>query len=472
MLRRRCTTISVLAALACLVTLLGVAPVATAADGAAATKHARKHQFHKKKAPKVTRTVGHPPANAAVRPGVVFNYPNRSRNEQTAIRRRVLNTIKSTWGGRRDRLHAAHSSNGTIRIATWTFRDMAMARALYAAHRRGVSVQVIAAKDPNNGSGPWRWLRKRLKTRLYHVGHRETANRWSFARTCRGSCRGRGGTPHSKYFLFHNVGSRHRSTITMQTSMNLTSMAYEGQWNEATTTWKSSVYHQFYDVFRESRLDRPVSDSYRHYTSGGFQTFFFPRPRTTAGYDPVMTALSHVHCTGHTKIRIVQYAIYDARGVWIAKRLRALWNAGCDIKIIFSAMNRPVFSILHARSGRGAVPMKQSVVRNGFGDIVKYNHNKWMAITGHWGTSTKAYLVFSGSSNWGNLAFSCDEQMQQIKSYAYTRPHLVAFGKTWRQSSSHAPRPGPIDPGARGVPQDLPETLTFGEGVYKYMTED
>ncbi len=139
-------------------------------------------------------------------------------------------------------------------------------------------------------------------------------------------------------------------------------------------------------------------------------------------------------------------------------------------------MNRPVFNILRARTGRGPIPMKQSVVRNAYGDIVKYNHNKWMAISGHYGSSTRAYVVLSGSANWGNLAFSCDEQMQRISSYAYTRPHMVSFGKTWRQRSSSAPRPGGIRSGARGIPDEAPDemsdTIPFGEGVYKYMTED
>ena len=63
------------------------------------------------------------------------------------IRKRILNTIKSTWGGRRYSSGSAYRGNGKIRIATWTFDDMAIARSLYWAHKRGVSVQVLAAKD-------------------------------------------------------------------------------------------------------------------------------------------------------------------------------------------------------------------------------------------------------------------------------------------------------------------------------------
>jgi phosphatidylserine/phosphatidylglycerophosphate/cardiolipin synthase-like enzyme len=423
-----------------------------------------------------------------MRPGSVFSFPNRGKKQQVAIRKRVLNTIKSTWGGRRYSSGAARPSNGRIRIATWTFDDWAIARALYWAHKRGVSVQVLAAKRPNQKHRPWRWLRKRLPHTQYKRGHPETANRWSFARTCRGSCRGRGGTAHSKYFLFSNVGTSHVRTITVQSSMNLTRMGYKGQWNHATTTWRRGVHKAFRHIFAESRRDRPVSKTYRRFGNGKVQSSFFPRPGTTANYDPVMRALrNNVQCTGaaaggdrrhRTQIRIIQYALYNTRGVWIAKRLKRLWNAGCNVKVIYGVTSRPVLAILRSRAGRGRVPMKQSVIRNAYGEIVKYNHSKWMTITGRWGRSRRAHMVFSGSSNWGNLAFSSDEQMQQISSYGHTRQHLAAFTKTWRQRSSRRPGAGRVYsfgrmlPGAVLTPEQIPEEPVFGEGIYKYLPED
>jgi hypothetical protein len=462
-----------LVSLACVLALVSV-PAAGAAVTADASVRAKAH-----------RVVGQPPLNQPIQPGVVFNYPNRSKSEQRNIRKRILRTIKSTWGGRRDRFHAARPTNGSIRIATWSFDDMKLARALYAAHRRGASVQVIAAKNPNRASGSWRWLRARLHSRLFAKGHPGTAERWSFARNCRASCRGRGGTPHSKYLLFHNVGATHQSTLTIQTSANLTAMAFAGQWNEATTTKSPGVYAAFYSVFRESRRDRPVRGSYRHFATGGIQSEFFPRPGTSASGDPVMRVLSRVGCTGagsggdaqgRTQIRIIQFAMYDARGVWIAKRLRALWQQGCNIKLIYSAVSGPVFRILRAHSGRGPIPMRQSVIKDAHGTIVKYNHNKWMTITGRWGRSTSAWVVFSGSSNWGNQAFASDEQMQEIYGKSYTAPHLASFAKTWHQRSSGAPHPGAIAGNARLAPvtgtPDIPEQVTFGRGVYRYMSED
>ena len=145
----------------------------------------------------------------------------------------MLLTIRSVWGGPRGSLGTPQPSNGTIRITTWTFDDWAVARALVAARNRGVSVQVMAAQTANGDHGAWHWLRKRLGSNLYRPGHPSTRDTYSFARQCRGSCRGYGGTAHAKYFLFDNVGSRHLRHVVVNTSMNLTSMAYQGQWNQA-----------------------------------------------------------------------------------------------------------------------------------------------------------------------------------------------------------------------------------------------
>ena len=35
-------------------------------------------------------------------------------------------------------------------------------------------------------------------------------------------------------------------------------------------------------------------------------------------------------------MRVIQYAMFDTAGVAIAKRLRGLWNSGCNVQIIYS----------------------------------------------------------------------------------------------------------------------------------------
>ena len=288
--------------------------------------------------------------------------PNRSKAERLAIRTRVLKTINSTWGGPRTSIGTPQPGNGTIRIATWSFDDWDIARALVAARKRGVSVQVVAAKAANKDHAAWRWLRKRLGSKLYRPGRTWTSETVSFARVCKGSCRGPGGTAHAKYFLFDKVGPTHARKITFQTSSNLTYMAYQGQWNQAQVFRTAAVYDDYLSVFRQARLARRVTQPYRVKILGSVVNYFFPRPRATAAQDPVLHVLNATRCQstapgttrGRTKIRVVQYAIYGERGVWIAKKLRALSKAGCDVAIIYSVASRSVLTIL--RTGRGRFP--------------------------------------------------------------------------------------------------------------------
>jgi phosphatidylserine/phosphatidylglycerophosphate/cardiolipin synthase-like enzyme len=194
-----------------------------------------------------------------------------------------------------------------------------------------------------------------------------------------------------------------------------------------------------------------------------------------------MQTLGVVGCRGagyggtpdhRTRIRIIQYAMYGDRGVWIAKRLRALWKAGCDIKMIYSVITRPVLQILRNGSGRGPIPMRQSVTKNGAGEIDKYNHSKWMTITGRWNGLTSAWVTVNGSANWSVASFGNDEQMQRIRSVDQTRHYLLAFNTTWKQpTSKKAPNARYAASGRAlpipGVPEDAP---TWGKGIYKFMT--
>jgi hypothetical protein len=483
--------VSVIALLAVLLPLAGPAGATKAKPRAHAT-----HQVHKKVVKKqakkpakkpVRRVVGRPPRSVLVPPTSYFSFPNRSKAERQAIRKRVLLSIQSTWGGRRTRAGTPLKTNGTIRIATWSFDDWDIAKALVAARKRGVSVQVIAAKAANKQDHPaWHWLRARLGQRLFLPHRKTTRDVVSFARECKGACRGPGGTPHSKYFLFDNVGRHHARKVTFQTSMNLTYMAWQGQWNQAQVTHSPAIYDDYLGVFKQSRIGKPLANPYFVRAHGPVVDYFFPRPQATAFQDPVMQMLNSVRCQGatagspggRTKIRVLQYAIYGDRGVWIAKKLRLLWKAGCDIAIIYSVSSRPVLNILRNDGGRGAIPMKQSVVKDSWGNIVKYNHSKWMTIIGRWGTSTAAYETFSGSANWANLSFGDDEQMQRISNRHETLRHNATFAKTWRQGSSTAPQgarivafgraAGPVTYG-EDVPVAAP---AFGTGVFQYMTTD
>ncbi|MCW2846873.1 MAG: hypothetical protein JWR90_847 [Marmoricola sp.] len=471
-IRRSVASVAGLVALALTASTLG-SGVASAAPApsrvAAVTAPAAKTA-----AVKAARYPGQPPRNYVFPNGNYFTFPNAAKGDRLAIRNRILMTIQGVWGGPRDANGLPLATNGTIRIATWSFEDMGIAKALVAAHKRGVSVQVMAAKKRNKGGRPWKLLVKNLGSNYYKNGVAGSSDKVSFARACRGACRGHGGTPHSKYMLFDNVGYAHVRHVVVSTSANLTSFAVSGQWNEAQTFTSDTMWSQFMTVFRETRLGIPQSQPYRRYVTGNTASMFFPRPSTSPAGDPVMQALNPTRCLGsttggstRTKIRIIQYAIYDPRGVWLSKKLRALWNAGCDVAIIYTLATRPVLQILRNGSGRGPIPMKQSVITNSHREIVKYNHSKWVTIAGNWGPSTASFVTFAGSANWSNAAFNNDEQMQQTSGLAAARAHLINFNRTWAQGSSHSPGYGVKPKEARYIPQG--NSIPWGKGAFKYL---
>ena len=461
-------------AIALMATMLAVTGSSSAAPAASPAKPAAG-----------ARVVGQPPSLYTIPPGSYFSYPNRGKAAKYAIRGKVLATIKSTWGGPRLANGLPADGNGTIRIATWSFKDWAIARALVAARNRGVSVQVVAARSRNKPNAEWRYLKKQLGTRLTLPGQPSTVNRVSFARDCAGSCRGRGGTPHAKYFMFTNVGRYHVPNTVIQSSMNLTGMGYQGQWNQAEVSRSKEVYDHFFRIYSQTRIGVAVAAPHRTYvTSNGLVTDEFFPFRANRNTDPVMKFLNQVRCTNagvgtpgnRTRIRIINYSIYGDRGVWIAKKLRGLWNAGCDIKMIYAVSSRPVISILRNGSGRGGIPLRQSVITNSKREIVKYNHSKWMTVSGNWKNQPGQYATMSGSANFSLFAFSGDEQIQTIISRGQALRHNGAFNTTWSQGSSHAPGYG--IKGSEGRMTEaarialIPNEPTWGKGIYKYLSPE
>lgn len=404
------------------------------------------------------------PSNNPIAQGSYFSYPNRTTAERKAIRDKVLATINSTNGAycvvtARDSLGnptEAWKRHGIVRVATWSFNDWDVANALKAAKNRGATVQAIAARQINESEGYQPWFSTRQHLGYIGgsgVGGDKLNDETSWAHDCAGSCRGGGGTHHSKYFLFGDVGTGHIGNIEVQSSMNLTKFAFTGQWNQA-TAWRNhtDIYNEFVKIFYESAQENKNGYD-KDYESGNIQSIFFPN--FNVGRDPVMDILSG-GCSGG-RIRLVQYAIYDDRGTYIAQRLRQLWNNGCDIRIIYSISSRPVLSILRARTGRGPIPMKQSTIKNRLGEVKKYNHSKWIAVGNR---------VLAGSCNWSDM--NNDEQHQE---FSGASPYISAFIKTWKQMSSHAPPSFNTRLGARQI-QNMPEQPRWGQGELKYLTPE
>ncbi len=351
---------------------------------------------------------GFAPGKYSPRSGPIVMDP-RSSN-RTAILDHIIKAVRSTRTGE------------LIRVHSWNISSDGFVNELIRANERGVSVRVIMSEgmalEQNRDTGHFWRLKRGLSRNSKRFPLPKRLRSW--ARTCHDACRGDRGIAHSKYFLFSKAGRSRR--VIMSTSANATAAATVVQWNDLLTVVnRPTVWKGFMEVFAESSRDRRPRNPYRTYTEPGgkVQAYFYPwSGRGTSG-DRVLKTLAPVKCrgawgntgvNGRTRIRIAQDAIIQERGIRIARRLRQLWEQGCNIKIVYALMWNEVRDILWNTS-RGPVPREQ-IVRDTNGDGVWdwYMHSKSMAISGHYGRNHKARIVWQGAENWSGLAQLSDEQ--------------------------------------------------------------
>ena len=207
------------------------------------------------------RSAGRPSSRPRGRQLLQLPQPVRRRTRRDL--NRVINTIQSTWGAYYERRPT--SPPLTARTARYTagwshrgsFDDDLDVQPPGAAHgqcrearrracrssRPGVSTPRVSTARGRTSPGT------RCATSSGTTGRTPTARLGVRRRLPRSA----GGTPHSKYFLFNNVGSAHSRNIVVQTSMNLTPFAVTGQWNQATAIrGNSDVYADFLHVFKQS----------------------------------------------------------------------------------------------------------------------------------------------------------------------------------------------------------------------------
>ena len=398
---------SCLAVVCLLLPLLAVAPSASSAtesvDGtASAAASARSNAEARRAAYK-------PPL------GAVFTNPFSNGR---VIMRQVHRAIHSTPNGQ------------FVRLVVWNYDDPAITNALLRAHERGVHVQVVVAQTTRNPQ--WGRLHKALA---------RNPNDRSFARKCHGACRSKSRIMHAKIFLFSKAGTR--KNITMFGSTNLTLAAGNRQWNDQTTTANEGLYDYFVERFKEYAADKPIHDAGVDYEVDDYRVTLFPRPNA----NPMADAFRQVTCigadTGYGNARgrtIVRLAIagwFDDFGTDIARAVRKLYNAGCDIRIVTTLAGRGVNRAL--RYGRGAVPIRQVSIDQNKDKVPEYYlHMKSVSINGVYEGDTSASVVFTGSPNWSERARNSDEVWIRIMGWReLTRSYQSQVDRLFTSKVSH-----------------------------------
>jgi hypothetical protein len=240
------------------------------------------------------------------------------------------------------------------------------------------------------------------------------------------------------------------------------------------------IYDEAVRIFTQMSLDRPVAKPYvsTKFPALSMTSYYYPRGAVTTSNDFMLKALAPVRCTGavnagkggRTIIKIAMYAWYQDRGKWLAKRVRQLWEQGCQVQIIYGISSNPVKKILYNPSGRGRIPMRQILLTNTAGTPIYYIHDKWVAITGNYAGVPNNSVSLHGAFNFSNLGFKSDEQFQALYGRAMYDKFARDFTLLWKDRQARAPSPISTIPVIEG--RYSQDDLRLGSGVYRYMEAD
>jgi len=354
--------------------------------------------------------------------GALFNNPWAKMWKKERLIRKFIRVVN-------------HAHKGTtIRVATYSNDRKDIADALIRADKRGANVQILLNDN---------WTSKQTKRLKRRLG--SNVNKRDFLRICYRSCRGKRGNLHSKFYLFSHTGTAR--WVTMMGSANLTGYGAKNQWNDMYTVKNNKAMYDAYSrVFNEMKRDKPMAHPYRSVAiRGAYDANFYPRYNTGKKDDPIMKRLNKVRCTGasgptgvgnKTMIRISMYGWNGKRGRYLADKVAALSRRGCNIKVIHSDGGGYVVKKLR----RNGVPVRTAGFdRNHNGTIDLYTHQKYMILSGKWGTGKAAWHVWTGSQNWSDIALNGDEVTMHIPRRGAFYDYRKNFDLIWKRYSHKVP---------------------------------
>jgi phosphatidylserine/phosphatidylglycerophosphate/cardiolipin synthase-like enzyme len=362
-----------------------------------------------------------------------------------------------------------------IRIALFSFDRKFVASKLIKAHSRGVHVQVLL--NDHQVTPAQKMLHRALGT-----------NRWnkSFAYECSHGCRSHGENLHTKFYLFSHTGTAYNTVMTG--SVNLTGNSAMNQYNDL---WVHNdapgLTKAFLVLFKQMRKDKPAHPAYLVQNIGKqYQLQATPYPNSGPNHDPIMTILDRVHClhagqgTGnavhHTIVRVVMHAWNDARGAYLAQKVRQLYAQGCDAKLMYGFAGAQVRHTFATRTGRGYIPVHTTGMdtdKDGFIDL--YTHQKELLISGNYFKDRSTKMVVTGSSNWNVDGVRGDEEIFLIKKASAFNDYIRDFQVMWDKYSKlvayipYPNRPAPTTTttstraGARAILPAEPESAFASE---------
>lgn len=338
--------------------------------------------------------------------GATFNDPSTPGAPQRRIINYLNDAIRQTPKGE------------TIRVTQYNLTCGSTVQEIIRAYKRGVHVQIVLNDRVLGNDVTQRPLYKRLKRMLG-----KNPDRKSFFVTCTGGCRSRGGALHTKFVSITKIRTNDgpRRHLIFTASGNITcGWATTRQYNDQfAIVGRKDLFNSFNKIFAELAADRRIAKPFRKVSGGPYTAWFYPRPGAKRFQDPVWQALSAVKCkgakntrNGRTVVRVKMFTWSGNRGMTLARKLYGLDQAGCDVQAILGAPGAGVVRELRRPGRNGGVAVWDSRRdRDRNGELDLYTHMKMLSIKGAVGSNPRSRVVYTGSANWTNSAYTRGDEV-------------------------------------------------------------
>ncbi|MBT2396394.1 hypothetical protein J7E89_10485 [Streptomyces sp. ISL-100] len=343
---------------------------------------------------------------AAVATSATFNDPAGTTAEQSRIRDHITGLVKQAAAGT------------SITVSMYTFTEDAVADALVAAERRGVSVKVILDRTSATMTGG------EYNTLATGLGTDRTKSSWVLACPAGRGCIGtrvlsgdaNGPINHNKFFLFSSVGGS--DNVVVQTSANMTNTQRTDLFNNAVTIADAGLYGiyraYFAHLLKYGTSASGLSHYYKTPSSGAYKAYLFPRREASgteynnnASTDTIKLILDNVSCTGGTQVRMAANLFTRDE---VARKLVSLKTAGCSVLLAHHGAPGSVSAPVETAVSGKLTERVRCYEDRGSGRPRVGLHSKYLLIDGTYAGAADRQLVFTGSHNYTYPALRANDE--------------------------------------------------------------
>jgi HKD family nuclease len=315
------------------------------------------------------------------------------------------------------RLIGLASAGAELRISMYEWGQEVYVTALQAAIGRGVDVRIVLDGE-NDHVEPG--IRAALATALGNDRITDCP---------RGACIGTG-INHNKFLLFSRLDDGSENVV-VQGSHNFKASQNRRFNHLVVVRGDATLYREYRTYWTDLRAGQQNLDYYRSFTGdSGVKGYFFPR----AEGDLILSVLDNVHCDPGAEIHVAM-AFFKNDRVPVARKLRALHDAGCSVRAVFG--NYPEADPDQHSPGADILATLRGLdVRTyDLGEITV--HSKYLLIRARYGEGDAIEtLVFAGSHNYTEAALRRnDEALMRLEDPA----SYQAFLGDWNLMRSRLP---------------------------------